>query len=305
MSSRVAEEIFGKRGVDLGAARRGRGWTNHTWIADEFVVRVAPEPGSADLLRELELVELLPAEVGYPEVLDAGVHHGHEWVLTRRVVGENLDEVWPSLDDAARARAVEQMWERARNVHRVDVAAAAPHARSRSPFFPDGPADVEASLGRIVAAGALTERQKDGLLQALERFWAALPAAPRALNHGDLCAPNTLWHDGSVVALLDFEFSVIAPTAIDLNEVVKIAFGPGDTAERAPLRGVVREIGESALAPAGGPDVLIGYSIMLETWVLERELTAPEPDEDDRATAIAMLAAFAEDDGGHFAPILR
>ncbi|MER6990008.1 hypothetical protein ABT337_09810 [Saccharopolyspora hirsuta] len=42
-----------------------------------------------------------------------------------------------------------------------------------------------------------------------------------------------------------------------------------------------------------------------EPWVLERELTVPEPDEDDRATAIAMLAAFAEDDGGHFAPILR
>ncbi|MGW1680665.1 phosphotransferase family protein [Saccharopolyspora sp. NPDC002376] len=304
-TSRVAAEIFGEHGVDFCGAQRGRGWTNHTWLADDVVIRVATEPGTGDLLRELKLVELLPEEVGYPAVLDAGVRDGHEWVLTRRVVGENLDEIWSSLDDAARSRAVEQMWERARHVHDVDVVAASPHARSRSPFFPDNPAALEASLDRIVAAGALIERQTRGLQQALERFWDEIPKAPHALNHGDLCAPNTLWHEGSVAALLDFEFAVIAPIAIDLNEMVKIAFGPGDPAERKPLQPVMRDIAESALAQAGGPDVLIGYSIMLETWMLEQELAAPEPDEADRANAISMLTAFAEGDGGHLAPLLR
>ncbi|RKT82228.1 scyllo-inosamine 4-kinase [Saccharopolyspora antimicrobica] len=303
-TSRVAAEVFGEHGVDLGDARRGTGWTNHTWLADELVIRVAPEPGPGDLLRELKLVELLPAEVGYPAIVDAGVRDGHEWVLSRRVVGENLDEIWPTLDDAARSRAIEQMWERARHVHRVDVDAAAPHARSRSPFFPDDPAEVDASFERIVSAGMLTERQTNSLQQALERFWAALPMAPRALNHGDLCAPNTLWHGDSVAALLDFEFAVIAPTAIDLNEMVKIAFGPGDAAEREPLQGAVREIAGSALAAAGGPDVLIGYSIMLETWMLDQDLAAAEPDLDDRANSTAMLSAFAQGDGGYFAPIL-
>jgi hypothetical protein len=77
--------------VDFGGAWRGPGWTNATWLTDELVVRVAAEPGPADLLRERRLVELLPAEVGYPAILDAGVWHGHEWVLTRRV-GFN----WPT-----------------------------------------------------------------------------------------------------------------------------------------------------------------------------------------------------------------
>ena len=300
---RVAEEVLGKHGADFGGAERGRGWTNATWLTDELVVRVAATPGSGDLLREEGLVRLLPEEVGCPAIVDSGVMLGHEWVLTERVPGESLDEVWPSLGSAARARAAEQMWERARHIHRVDLAAAAPHARDRSPFFPESAAEAEAGLERIVAAGALTATEAKGLGRVLDRFWGALPEAPRALNHGDFCTPNTLWHNGNVVALLDFEFAVVAPIAIDLNELVKMAFGPGGADE--PLRDVVCRVAAAELDAAGGPDVLVGYSIMLEMWMLENALNDEEPDEDDRANATAMLTAFAEGDGGYFAPVLR
>ncbi|GAA0464942.1 phosphotransferase family protein [Streptomyces olivaceiscleroticus] len=300
----VAEAVLREHGADLGTVERGRGWTNTTWLTDELVVRVATRPGPADLLREERLLTLVPAEAGCPPVLDSGVRQGHEWVLTRRVAGENLEEVWPTLDPAARSRAVEQMWARARHVHRVDVAAAAPHARSHSPFFSRSPAEATARLDRLVAAGELIPAEATGLGRALDRFWAALPEAPLVLNHGDFCTPNTLWHDGRVVALLDFEFAVVAPLAVDLNELVKLAFGPSGREERAPLRDVVRRIAASALPGAGGPDVLIGHSLMLEMWVLENELTADEPDMADRAHATAMLAGFAEGDGGYFAPLL-
>ncbi|MGW2511524.1 phosphotransferase family protein [Streptomyces scopuliridis] len=300
----VAEEILHGHGADLGSARRGRGWTNATWLTDELVIRVATEPGTADLLREERLVRLLPAEVGYPTIVDSGVRQGHEWVLTRRVAGENLEEVWPLLDHTDRSRAIEQMWERARHIHRVDVAAAAPHARSRSPFFPESPSEVTAALDRLVKAGELTTAQARGLGRSLDRFWTALPGARKVLNHGDLCTPNTLWNNGEVVALLDFEFAVIAPVAIDLNEVAKMAFGPSNPDDRAPLRDVVHGIVESTLDTAGGPDVLVGYSIMLEMWMLANELAADDTDEAERADSAAMLMAFAEGDGGYFAPLL-
>ncbi|MFC5058697.1 phosphotransferase family protein [Saccharothrix xinjiangensis] len=302
---RVAEEVLGRHGADFGSAARGRGWTNATWLTEGLVVRVAREPGSSDLLRETRLVALLPAEVGYPEVVDAGVRDGYEWVLTRRVAGENLEEVWPSLDHDARVRAVGQMWERARHVHRVEAAVAAPHARARSPFFPDSAQEATASLDRLVEAGELTPAQAKGLGRVLDRFRAALPGVPRVVNHGDLCAPNTLWHDGRVVALLDFEFAVVAPVAVDLNEVVKMAFAPGEPEERLPLREVVTRIAGSVLEDAGGPDVLLGYAVMLEVWLLEAELAAGEDvDEAGRAASAAMLTAFAEGDGGYFAPLL-
>ncbi|RZQ60117.1 phosphotransferase family protein [Amycolatopsis suaedae] len=302
MAERVAREVLAEHGVDLGETERGRGWTNATWLARDLVVRVAREPGPADLLRERGIVALLPPEVGYPEVVDAGVRHGHEWVLTRRVRGENLEEVWPTLGDEARRAAVEQMWERVRHVHRVGTAAAAPHARSRSPFFPDDPAEATATLARLVRGGALTAAHADGLGRVLDRFWAALPDAEPVLNHGDFCTPNTLWRDGEVLALLDFEFAVIAPVAVDLNELVKIAYGPGD---RAAMRPAVDPIVKSTVDEAGGPDVLIGYSVLLEAWLLEQELTAEEPDEEGRADATAMLTAFAEGDGGYFAPVVN
>lgn len=301
---RVATEVLAAHGLDLAAARRGRGWTNATWLTEDLVVRVAARPGPADLLREARLVALLPPEVGCPEVVDAGVRHGHEWVLTRRIPGKNLEEVWPALDAAARSRAIAQMWERARHLHRVDVTAVAPHVRARSPFFPAGPADAAATLDRLAGAGELTAVQARGLRRVLDRFWAALPAAPRVLNHGDLCAPNTLWHDGRVVALLDLEFAVVAPVAVDLNEIVKTAYGPGDPDGRAPLRDVVRGIAAGTLDAAGGPDVLVGHAVMLEAWLLEAELVAEEVDEAGRAEAAGMLAAFAEGDGGYFAPLL-
>lgn len=304
-AQRVAEEVLTRHGVDLARAWRGRGWTNATLLTDDLVVRVALEPGPADLLREARLAVLLPSEVGHPAILDAGVVRGHEWVLTPRVAGDNLEEVWPSLGHEARARAVAQIWERARYIHRVDIASAAPYVRSRSPFFPESAAEATASLDRLVLAGELTLAQAKALGRVLDRFWTAVPGAPRVLNHGDLCTPNTLWRGGQVVALLDFDFAVVAPVAIDLNELVKMAFAPGDLNERRPLEGVVSRIAGSTLDAAGGPDALVGYSIMLETWLLERQTAAGDDvNEGERAKSALMLAAFAEGDGGYFAPLL-
>jgi aminoglycoside phosphotransferase (APT) family kinase protein len=300
----VAKVVLREHGANFDRVQRGRGWSNATWLSDQFVVRVATRPGAADLLRERQLVALLPPEVGCPPIVDAGVRQGHEWVLSRRVGGENLEEVWPSLDDTARAGAMNQMWERARHVHRVDVDAAGPYARSRSPFFPQSSVEATGALDALVHAAALTAAEANGLGQVLERFWAVVSNAPKALNHGDLCTPNALWDAGEVVALLDFEFAVVAPIAIDLNEIIKMAFGPMASAKRSATQRAAGRIIASALDAAGGPDVLIGYAVMLEMWVLAHELEADDPDETDRDNAIAMLKAFAGGIGGYYAPLL-
>lgn len=302
---RVAEEVLAEHDVNFADARHGQGWTNATWLTDRLVIRVARRPGPADLLRESRLAAVLPQEVGYPPIVDVGMRHGHEWLLTRRMAGHNLEQVWPSLDDSARSRAIEQMWQRAQHVHTLDPDAAAPHVRARSPFFPDSPTEVRATLSRLSAAGQLSSAQADSLGRILDRFWSALPAASRAVNHGDLCAPNTLWREGQVVGLVDFEFAVIAPIAIDLNEITKMAFGPGLAGPCSPVHDVVRAIVDSTMDTAGGPDVLVGYSIMLEAWLLEQQLVAAaDVDEAERTASASMLTAFAEGDGGYFAPLL-
>jgi aminoglycoside phosphotransferase (APT) family kinase protein len=279
--ARIAEEVLSSRGVDFASAVLARGWTNATWLAGELVVRVAPSAGPADLLREAGLAACLPVQVGYPDVIDAGVLDCHEWVLTRRLLSQSLSDVWSTLDWNQRASAIEQVWAKVEHVHRVDVSIAAPYVRPRSPFFPESATAAMARLHRLVSAGLLTDRQVMGLGEALDRFWAALPRTSKVLNHGDLDKVNVLWHDGKVVSLVDFEFAVIGPVEIDLNEILKFAFAPPGGADCIPdpvhggrlAQDAASRIARTVLAGSGGIDVLLGYSIMLESWDLENELT--------------------------------
>jgi hypothetical protein len=138
--ARIAEEVLSSRGVDFALAVPARGWTNATWLAGDLVVRVAPSAGPADLLREAGLAACLPVQVGYPDIIDAGVLDGHEWVLTRRILGQSLSDVWSTLDWNQRASAIEQIWAKAEYAHRLDVSAAAPYVRPRSK-------DIDALIG--------------------------------------------------------------------------------------------------------------------------------------------------------------
>ncbi|CAM02899.1 scyllo-inosamine 4-kinase [Saccharopolyspora erythraea NRRL 2338] len=303
-AARVAADVLSAHGQDFTTAVRANGWTNATWLAGELVIRVAQRPGPADLLREARLARLLPAQVGYPDVVEHGVLHGHQWVLSRRIRAENLEDVWPRLDPQQRATALRQVWERAEHVHRLDPARVAPHARSRSPFFPTTPGEATARLRRLAAAGLLDQHQLRGLDEAMDRFWAELPDAPASLNHGDLGLCNVLWRDCQVVSVFDFELAVIAPIAVDLNEILKFAFGPptGDHVDAGPMREAATAIAHAALPRAGGIDVLLGHSIMLEAWLTENEAaTAADP------TALEpylRLTALADGNGGHLAPAL-
>lgn len=39
--------------------------------------------------------------------------------MTREVTGRNLHEAWPALSPVAQARAIDELWERARAIHGV------------------------------------------------------------------------------------------------------------------------------------------------------------------------------------------
>lgn len=303
-ADRVAAAVLAAHGEDLGDAVRGRGWTNATWLGGDVVVRVSRVPGSHELRREARLVELLPAEVGHPRVLMTGVKDGHEWVLTRRVDAVSLDEVWPLLDDAERARAVEQVWELAGWLHRTPAAAVASHVRGRSPFFAETPDEAASALDALCAAGALTRGDATGLGRVLNRFWDALPQARAVLVHGDLCALNALWRDGEVVGLLDLEFALLAPAALDLNELAKAAFAPTRRAGALEREAVTR-IARATLSDVGGADVLLGHAALLEIWTLGRAVAeGPDADADDRAVALEVLQSVARGDGGCYRPLL-
>ena len=173
---------------------------------------------------------------------------------------------------------------------------------------------ARASLNRLIGHGVLASNQAGVLEQLLDRFWKALPSAARVLNHGDWTFENAIWHEGRVVALLDFEFAVIAPVELDLNELVKCAFAPSEWNDPLPdpdgaglkrMRAAVTDLAIPLLSHPGGKDLLTGYAILLELWLLEDWLAHPEGEGPlEGWQPYRMLVSLAGGGGGYLAPLL-
>jgi scyllo-inosamine 4-kinase len=88
---------------------------------------------------------------------------------------------------------------------------------------------------------------------------------------------------------------------------------PPGSADSIPDPGLARRLAQDAatriardvLASSGGIDVLLGYSIMLESWDLENELTTTGYVGDPAdLKSYQLLSALAEGNGGYLAPLL-
>jgi scyllo-inosamine 4-kinase len=209
---------------------------------------------------------------------------------------------WPE-----RAAALTQLWSMARAVHCVDLAQAAPLARQRAWYNSNDPAAAAAATQRLEQQGLLTFSQARAIRDALHGFWATLPGAALALNHGDLTLDNALWQPGQVTALLDFEYAVVAPVQLDLNVLLTCGFGPDqdDPPGARELRAVLSAHVAPELAQPGAPERLLGYAILLEQWKLEDWLAHP-----DGVGALESwdpyrrLRSLANGQGGYLAPLL-
>jgi scyllo-inosamine 4-kinase len=311
----IAASIFARHGIDFAGVQRAGGWTNAVWLADEAVLRLSTTQGSESLLQEAQLARLFSPGVGYPALLESGTTDGFAWTLARRLPGTSLGDVWDDLCWEERAIALHGLWQRAQAVHTVPTAKAARIARQRAWFNSTDPTEAQASLARLTESGIFTAAQSRVLREALDCFWSALPAAPVVLCHGDLTLDNAMWHAGEVVALLDFEFAVMAPVQLDLNHLVKCAFRPEDPAHpltpadfhgTQQLRDAVKEMALPLLAQPNERELLVGYAILLELWLLELWLAHPEGEGPlEEWAPLRRLRSLADGAGGYLAPLTR
>jgi aminoglycoside phosphotransferase (APT) family kinase protein len=309
----IAASIFARHGVDFATVQRAGGWTNAVWLAADLVLRLSTTTGNDSLLREARLAALFPPAVGYPTILEIGTTAGYAWSLATRLPGRSLGEVWADLHWDERVTALRGLWERAQAIHTAPVAEAAMIVPRRAWFNSTDAAEAEASLTRLTKMGILAAPESRVLRDALGRFWSVVPSAVCVLCHGDLTLDNAMWHAGQVVSLLDFEFAVIAPVQLDLNHLVKCAFGPEDathplsTADfqgTQQLRQAVKELALPTLMQPGGRDLLMGYAILLELWLLELWLAHPEGEGPlEQWEPLRRLRSLAAGTGGYLAPL--
>lgn len=305
----LAASIFSRHGIDFAAVQRAGGWTNAVWMSDELVLRLSTKIEDTKLLQEARLATFFPPEVGYPKIVETGTTAGHAWMLAHKLPGRTLGDVWQDLDWQERLTALQGLWRRAQAVHTVPSADIAAMVPRRAWFNSNNPEEAEAGLSRLVNQGILTKPETHVLRAALARFWEALPAAPCALCHGDLTMDNAVWHAGQVIALLDFEFAVLAPVQLDLNHLVKCAFGPDDAATDNPqtlqLPNAVKELALPVLAQPGSQALLMGYAILLELWLLELWLAHPEGEGPlEQWAPLLRLRSLADGRGGYLTSLI-
>lgn len=302
----VAAEVLHRLGSDVARAEPTSGWVNAGWIVDRYVVRVSLMPEQSNLHREVAVANVLPPEVGYPEVLDVGVLGGHEYVVTRRLSGTNLAELWPTLEPAERADALSQLWDLAVIVHRIPLCDLGSANVESSPFYANSLRQVTSALVSMQEQGVLTDRETASLLRHVERFFDTVGGASHVLNHGDLHIGNALWEGGKIVSLLDFEFAVTAPVELDLNELAKHAFGPASaSADLSRTEAEKRAVIDVVAGLPVNEALLLGYSILLESWFTERSLSGLSAEEVRATDSCQRLVALADGEGGHLATLLQ
>jgi aminoglycoside phosphotransferase (APT) family kinase protein len=204
--------------------------TNEVWVAERYVVRVNRRPDQR-LRREADLGPLLPAEVGYPEIVAYGGQLGADWLVCERVPGLVLSRCWPAMTPSERREAVRQFAVKLEALHGFHCPPDLPEVET--PQLLGGPRTfnpIDPLLSAIEEA-KLLEHVDTGVLKAAERIvrdtaYTLDPWAVDTLVHGDLHFENVLWDGQRITTLLDFEWARSGPPDLDLDVFLRFCAYP-------------------------------------------------------------------------------
>ena len=223
MHAIAARHGFG--GAPLVRTRTGSGAI--FFAGDHLVVKLYSPRGRPQIDAEGDVLARVHGRlpIGTPELVARGEFEGWPYLVSRRLAGAPLVDVWSFVPPPHRARVLEELGEALAALHEVSPAG----LRLTPPAWPE---QVEQRL-----AAASEEARA-----FVEPLRAALGEAPRVLVHADAHHEHLLleerdghWH---LVGLFDFADARLAPREYDL--VTPAAFlvkGNPDLA-RALLRGI-------------------------------------------------------------------
>ena len=205
--------------------------TNEVWLTDDLVVRVNRD-SSMRLHREAVLSQVLPDEVGYPQLIQHGGEVGSDWLVAQRLPGIPLSRAWPTLTHAARRDAIRQIADRLKAVHRtpcprLDGLHDVPQLLDPAP---SGSEAVQRLLNAIEKASVLPNidptLMADAAKVVIDLAPALDPFDSATIVHGDLTFENILWDGSEVTALLDFEYARPGPPDLDLDVLLRFCALP-------------------------------------------------------------------------------
>ena len=270
--------------VDLAGAVLAESWSNDTWLAGGSVLRVCWRGDRERLVREAMLLESLPAAVPHATVVAAGCTGGLTWMVLRRLPGERLDLVWPTLSGRERREAVVGLADALKALHRWTVPPVVRQQLQQPALaHPITPGDIVGagivplpSWRLVPLLDWLEERpgmDSDLAIRVRARIGELGPLVTDAefeggvLVHGDASFANVLWHQGRLVALLDLEWARLGSPDLEFATI------GGDDAD-IQARGVSSAVSASELPlfawlRAGYPELFDREHLTERVWLYD------------------------------------
>ena len=249
-------------GVELTDHEEPFSQSNDVWLVDAIALHVSREPGDRRYFNEAWLAAHLPAAVGYTHPLSDPA--GSTGIRGWRASGSPAS-AWPRRGPASprpsAAMRSAPRGQRLEAVHGVTIPGWEPPA---SPFYASSARRRARRIDHLEAIGAIPATCASDARRAVAAFALALAqAAPPAVCHTDAHPGNVLWHDGEVVAILDFEFATLArPT---WTSTPCSGSRPVSSSARRPS---VRPRWRPGSWPGRRDSALHGYTVLREVWAL-------------------------------------
>lgn len=203
---------------------------NEVLISGDYVVRVNREPNQR-LKREAEWCRSLPLADWAPKIIASGADSGVDYVIVARKPGQPLSRCWPMMNQEMRRRAVSEIADVLRTIHRTPTPLTVPPLLTSTHLL--DPACLNPAMPMILAIERLADEEfvDRGLMaEALEMvldIGEVLSDYPVGfMIHGDLTFENILWHRDRISAVLDFEWARGAPPGIDLDVILRYCSNP-------------------------------------------------------------------------------
>lgn len=209
-------------------------WSNDAWLTRDSVLRVCWQGDRERLLRECQLLECLPESVPHASVVASGRVSDLTWTVMRRSEGERLDLLWPQLSDEEERTAVIRLgtvlralheWQPPLAVRQLLGPSLTTSARTRAevvgeavvPLSDEGRHILLDWIDELPGVSAALARGARRRVDELSPLVAADELVDGVVVHGDAHFANVLWHQGHLVALLDFEWARTGPPDLELE----------------------------------------------------------------------------------------
>lgn len=302
---KFARALFAMHGATDEPKRLSGGWTNCVFAAGGLVLRCTTNIESGRLRRETRLAQSLPAEVGYPEIVDSGSTDGCDWMLCRRISGTNLEDAWETLSWDERAEALEQLWMCAKHVHAISPDTVRMFVNENLWYI----TTMENALREaevLKESKIIKAEQYEAAKGYIFRFEAAMKKADFVLVHGDLTPANAMWHDGKITALMDFECAVIAPKEADLMMLLNTAYEHKDLSVAESDFHAKQRFNDRmrALVEKETPDwdILQGYQVIKLMHHVRMDIN--DEDFSEEHEELVNLLALLKDGKGKFSEVM-